>query len=600
MFKLDSFEKKINLITGFVILSILIFVYREFNAGINQRSHEALVQINDIHADLRTESQLITKFVITARRFAENYFLFSRNNTSQWYSHLKYDKNVNGYYLHGLSNSYRQSKMGNLTALSKNLESDPDKKMEVNMALELGSYFSPGLMEIKSSPWFYYTSNDFMYLSPYLEPKDFFFSKKFLEEKEFYKNATPNINPERKGFWTSVYVDEAGLGLMVTYSEPVYDGSKFKGSVSMDITIDQFNSVLRRRDYPIGTTVLFNHKDQILADPSLVGSFDKRISKASDIIPEKLIQEAKKNKDLKLQRLVKIDSNYVFYEDFPELNSTLIFFISTQQLMWLTLEHLWPLFLFSLLCILLILRLRGAFLNDFLMQQNLIQNAKMSALGRMASGMAHEINNPLAIIVGKANGLKRLVDSEKSVDTKMLSTDLGKILSTSQRIAKIINSLRSFSRNGEQDPFFETNLKSWLNETLELCRQTFASQEINLIVNEVPDLKIMSRESQLSQVLLNLLNNSVDAVKEKQKREIELSFEVTKSHLFLYVRDSGDKIALETQARLMEPFFTTKSPGAGTGLGLSISLGIMKEHNGDIRFVPDDSKTCFVMEIPLA
>ncbi|MBL7542450.1 MAG: GHKL domain-containing protein [Bdellovibrionaceae bacterium] len=600
MFKLDSFEKKVNLITVVICLTILFSISREYQSGMSQRDHEVLNQFNSIHANLRIESQLITKFVSTSRRFAENYFLFSRDKSSPWLKNLKYDDTYKGSYLVGLNTKYKEQKLGNLTSISTNYMTDPEKKIEISMALEMGSYFAPGLNEIKSSPWYYYTSSDFMYLAPYLEPKDFFFSKRLLVDKEFYKNATPENNPKREGFWTSVYVDEAGLGLMISYSEPVYDGDTFKGSISMDVTIDQFNTVLHRHDYSLGKLVLYNHFGQVLAEPTSVGSADPRISMAHDLIPANLIEMAKNAKTNRIDHLLERDSHFIYYEDFPELSSTLVFFVPAQKLRWLTVKKMAPFLVFSLLSLLLIFWLRRTFLNDYVMQQNFIQNAKMSALGRMAAGMAHEINNPLAIIVGKANGLKRLVDSPKPLDASLISQDLGKILSTANRIAKIINSLRSFSRNGEQDPFFDTNLKSWLNETLELCRQTMISHSTTLTVAEIPNLMIRARESQLSQVLLNLLNNSVDAIKHQETKEITISFEVTKSMLHLFVRDSGPGIPHEIQSRLMEPFFTTKAPGAGTGLGLSISLGIMREHQGTMRFVSKDSKTCFVMEIPLA
>lgn len=598
--KLDSFEKKVNLITFVICLTIVFSVYREYNSGMIQQSHSVLNQFNDIHASLRTETQLITKFVAASRRYAENYFQISRNKISPLFKNLKYDSKLKGAYLTGLPSGYRDQKLGNLTTTDAISSLSSDKKIEFNMALELGSYFAPSLFEIKSSPWFYYTSDNFMYLAPYLEPKDFFFSKEVILEKEFYKNATPQMNSTRQGFWTSVYVDEAGLGLMVTYSEPVYAGDVFKGAVSMDITIDQFNSLLKHRDFTVGRLVLYNHADQILADPSSVESADKKISKAGDLVPLNLINLAKYSKNNRHQQLIELDTNLVYYEAFPELNSTLVYFVPANQLKWLTLRKMSPLIIFSLLCILLIFWLRRAFLNDYVMQQNLIQNAKMSALGRMAAGMAHEINNPLAIIVGKASSLKRNVDSSASIDTEILSQDLGKILNTANRIAKIINSLRSFSRNGAQDPFFDVSLKSWLAETLELCRQSMLSKAITLNVADVPDIKIRCRESQLSQVLVNLLNNSVDAVKNQTKKEIFLTFELTKKMLHIYVRDTGPRIPADVQARLMEPFFTTKAPGAGTGLGLSISLGIMREHGGNIRFIPHDSHTCFVMEVPLS
>ncbi|MCK6599653.1 MAG: ATP-binding protein [Bdellovibrionaceae bacterium] len=279
--------------------------------------------------------------------------------------------------------------------------------------------------------------------------------------------------------------------------------------------------------------------------------------------------------------------------------ATLVFFVPASDLVIITLKKMSGVIVVSLLCFWLLFWLRRTFLNDLVMQQNFIENAKMSALGRMAAGMAHEINNPLAIIVGKTNVLKRLVDSGGVLDLAILSQHLEKILSTANRITKIINSLRSFSRKADQDPFFEVNLKDWLNETLVLCKQTLASEEISLEVDDVPSVTIQARESQLSQVLINLINNSADAVKNRPAKFIKISFTQSKSQLSIYIRDSGDKIPKEVQGRLMEPFFTTKPPGVGTGLGLSISLTIMKEHGGNIKYLPEDPLTCFVIEIPL-
>lgn len=108
--------------------------------------------------------------------------------------------------------------MGNLTTISSLTSLSAEKITEINMALELRVLFAPSLFEIKSSPWFYYTSNDFMYLAPYLKPHELFFSKHVILEKEFYKNARPELNPNSR-LWTSVYVDEAGLGLIVACLE---------------------------------------------------------------------------------------------------------------------------------------------------------------------------------------------------------------------------------------------------------------------------------------------------------------------------------------------------------------------------------------------
>ncbi|NUM57957.1 MAG: GHKL domain-containing protein [Bdellovibrionaceae bacterium] len=587
------------MITLIIFVTIIYSVYREFQSGMSQRGNEVLKQFNQIHANLRTESELITKFVATGKKYAENYLQSRRQEQSSWFKDLKFDKKLGGYYLKPSDPNYFSQKMGNLTSTLHNLHQDPEKKVEINMVLNLGSFLAATLSEVKASPWFYYTSSDFIYLAPYVPPTDFFFSKDLLKEKDFYRMATPEMNPERKGFWTSVYEDAAGLGLMITYSEPVYFDNKFKGAISMDVTLDQFNNAIKNSDLSIGTMVLYNRQNQVLAEPSRVASRDSKISKASEIVPVKLQAMAGGVKNEKLQSLVKLDANFVYFEDFPELAATLVFFVPASDLVIITLKKMSGVIVVSLLCFWLLFWLRRTFLNDLVMQQNFIENAKMSALGRMAAGMAHEINNPLAIIVGKTNVLKRLVDSGGVLDLAILSQHLEKILSTANRITKIINSLRSFSRKADQDPFFEVNLKDWLNETLVLCKQTLASEEISLEVDDVPSVTIQARESQLSQVLINLINNSADAVKNRPAKFIKISFTQSKSQLSIYIRDSGDKIPKEVQGRLMEPFFTTKPPGVGTGLGLSISLTIMKEHGGNIKYLPEDPLTCFVIEIPL-
>ena len=100
-----------------------------------QRGHEILNRFNDIHANIRTESQLITKFVGTSRRFAENYFQFSRGKSSNWFKNLKYDKQLQVTHLADVSEEYREQKLGNLTSISTTFKADPEKIVEMNMAL---------------------------------------------------------------------------------------------------------------------------------------------------------------------------------------------------------------------------------------------------------------------------------------------------------------------------------------------------------------------------------------------------------------------------------------------------------------------------------
>ncbi len=231
-------------------------------------------------------------------------------------------------------------------------------------------------------------------------------------------------------------------------------------------------------------------------------------------------------------------------------------------------------------------------------QASLINASKLSSLGEMAGGIAHEINNPLSIIRSRAQQLERMVKS-KSVDEDKLSDLVGNIYKTVDRISKIIAGLRSFSRSGEKDPFVSFPLSELVDHTLEFCRERFANHGVDLIVDPVPPSLIYGRETQLSQVLLNLLNNAFDAVETKEEKWIKVTFDVHETTLHLAVTDSGWGIPKDVVEKMMQPFFTTKELGKGTGLGLSISRGIMSEHRGDLLYNAESRRTQFVMVLPL-
>lgn len=206
--------------------------------------------------------------------------------------------------------------------------------------------------------------------------------------------------------------------------------------------------------------------------------------------------------------------------------------------------------------------------------------AKMASLGEMASGVAHEINNPLSVIQMNAQHiLKRLRSDHPEIPD--MEQRLERILKTTQRIEKTIKGLRSFARDGEKDPFDIVPLCSILDDTLELCAARLKSHDIDLrISNQLPDIEIEARPIQLSQVLLNLLNNSHDAILELPEKWIELQIFRQEDMIRIQVTDSGSGIPMLIQEKLMTPFFTTKEPGRGTGLGLSISKGIIEAHHG--------------------
>lgn len=226
----------------------------------------------------------------------------------------------------------------------------------------------------------------------------------------------------------------------------------------------------------------------------------------------------------------------------------------------------------------------------------LIQTSKMASLGVMAGGVAHEINNPLAIIMGKAD---RILNAEPSeVNFEFVQKHVRKIEQMTMRIAKIIKGLRSFSRNSDKDPFVEISIQNILEDTLEFCRERFNNHNIGLTVQGDLDLKCMARPTEISQVLLNLLNNSFDAVHDLPEKWVKVIVQDSSDWIRLMVIDSGHGIPKNIADRLMEPFFTTKPVGKGTGLGLSISRGIIEDHHGHFYIDHEHANTCFVIELP--
>jgi signal transduction histidine kinase len=229
-----------------------------------------------------------------------------------------------------------------------------------------------------------------------------------------------------------------------------------------------------------------------------------------------------------------------------------------------------------------------------------IYSMRMAALGEMAGGIAHEINSPLNVITILSEQLQKRIPEKQVTETQVLES-IGKINSTANRIGEIVNSLRSISRTGIGLPIKEAEIKNILHETLVLCRERFRSKDIHLqfvMPEDLPPIKCRSVE--ISQVLLNLLNNACDAVEGVENPTIEIAV-WTQDHLLLIgVSDNGIGITPENREKIFSPFFTTKEVGKGTGLGLSLSKGLIEANRGRLYLNPSVKKTQFVIELNLS
>lgn len=227
-----------------------------------------------------------------------------------------------------------------------------------------------------------------------------------------------------------------------------------------------------------------------------------------------------------------------------------------------------------------------------------IQNSKMSALGEMAGGIAHEINTPLATMKMLVGSTTREIDKE-IFDVEFVTDKLQKINVTIDRIAKIVKGLKSFSRDGSKDPFVDTSVKSVIEDTVFLCKEKLVHRSVDLrIIYENEQLTCECRGTQISQVILNLLSNSVDAIENEKDKWIEIKQFSDDLNIFLSITDSGHGIPKQIKQKIFDPFFTTKGVEKGTGLGLSISLGIVKDHQGEMSINDDCPNTQFVIKLP--
>jgi two-component system sensor histidine kinase DctS len=230
-------------------------------------------------------------------------------------------------------------------------------------------------------------------------------------------------------------------------------------------------------------------------------------------------------------------------------------------------------------------------------EAKILTSARLASLGEMAAGIAHEINNPLAIINGHVGVLRRQIGTPTPANDEILRK-LSAIESTVQRIAKIIRGLRSYARESDLSSTETFTVESVVDDTLSFCIEKFKNNGVTLTAKLEPGLHIHGRPTQVSQVLLNLLNNAYDAVSQSHTKEVWVEAKRKDNGVELSVSDSGPGVPIHLRAKVMEPFFTTKEVGKGVGLGLSISSGIVQAHNG--RFYLDDKslKTRFVVWLP--
>lgn len=261
------------------------------------------------------------------------------------------------------------------------------------------------------------------------------------------------------------------------------------------------------------------------------------------------------------------------------------------------------------------------------MNSRLTQSEKMAALGQLAAGVAHEINNPMAFVSSNLNTMRKYAGAIEKLltalqkqqtgemsDTELQAyksklnldfvlTDLKTIFDETEdgvfRVKHIVNDLKNFSRGDTEQPWALTDLKQGIQSTLNIVKHEVKNRaEIFWDWQDLPDVECIP--SQINQVFMNLIVNAAQAIPSGQRGIITLRSGFDDQAVWIEVCDNGSGISPDKLNRIFDPFYTTKEFGVGTGLGLSVSLGIVQRHRGELTVKSDSGKgTCMRVQLPL-
>ena len=224
-----------------------------------------------------------------------------------------------------------------------------------------------------------------------------------------------------------------------------------------------------------------------------------------------------------------------------------------------------------------------------------LHTAKLASLGEMSAGIAHEINNPLALIMGTASILPRYAN-----DLSGLTHKAGVIMKAGERIDRIVNALRKYSRTNEKPVYTFQPLHELIRESIAIVEAKARRNGVRLDVCIDSETSVICDGAEIVQVIVNLLSNGIDAAKLEADKWVRIALTSESTSALMSIEDSGAGIASSLREKIFQPFFSTKQAGEGTGLGLSIAKGILDDHSASIDIGSLQGPTRFEVRFPKA
>jgi C4-dicarboxylate-specific signal transduction histidine kinase len=237
--------------------------------------------------------------------------------------------------------------------------------------------------------------------------------------------------------------------------------------------------------------------------------------------------------------------------------------------------------------------------------QEIILKAQISSLVGLVEGMSHEINNPLTVISLKNQKTIDLLKNKSNLSSEDITTainNLEKVNESTKRITKVISSLFKFSQQIEMEEITSVNLMEIINNAKDVVNFRTEARKIKIAINCPNEIVIKTKKAQLSQAMVNLINNAIDSFEDTSAGNSLIDISLigkNENYITLAFTDNGKGISPENHDKIFLPFFTTKDVGKGIGMGLSLSLGIIQSIGGDLWLDKKHANTRFVIKLPI-
>lgn len=241
--------------------------------------------------------------------------------------------------------------------------------------------------------------------------------------------------------------------------------------------------------------------------------------------------------------------------------------------------------------------------QDLLVSQTakLIQASRLQALADMAGGLSHEINNSSMAILGSVQQMERDLRSKNLLEEKNRRR-ITIVVDAIMKIKNVIEGLKFFSLEMPPSEKQVIPLSGLIERTFNYTQEMLKAHNVVLRVDEIPPVNIRAHEFQITQIIFNLIKNADDVLQDAEERNrwIRISFQLNRRTIGIRVINGGQKLSLEIEEKLFQPFFSTKDIGHGSGLSLSVGRGVARDHGGDLIFEHHPEGTSFLLTLPLA